>query len=45
VISVGLKGQIEELKSRNRELEEKLQQTAAGTRDTVQAKQKDAKCR
>jgi predicted RNase H-like nuclease (RuvC/YqgF family) len=36
--------QIEELKARNRELEEKLPLAGAGKRDTEHAKQKVAKC-
>ena len=36
--------QIDELKARNRELEEKLPLAGAGKRDTVPAKQKTAKC-
>jgi hypothetical protein len=36
--------QIDEMKARNRELEEKLLLVGAGKRDTVPAKQKSAKC-
>jgi hypothetical protein len=36
--------QIDELKTRNREIEEKLLLAGAGKRDTVYAKQKLAKC-
>ena len=36
--------QIDELKARNRELEEKSLLAGAGKRDTVPAKQKTAKC-
>jgi undecaprenyl pyrophosphate synthase len=36
--------QIDELKARNRELEETLLMVEAGKRDTVHAKQKVAKC-